>query len=144
MSRTEQTSVVRKSHATAQNSRLCVSRDLGYLMSRTEQTSVVRNSHTTAQNSRFCVSKDEGYFIPRTEQTLVTRNSHTTAQISRSRGQEYPTPARVEKAPIAQEAQTRTTVHPCSTADTPSKQKTRNRSTCTDQTRQRGREGKDR
>ena len=64
----------------------------------------------------------------------------TAAQISRSRGQEYPPPALVEKASIAQKAQTRTAVHTCNTADTPQKLKSCNWRTCTDQSRQKGRE----
>ena len=72
--------MVRNSHTTAQNSRLCVSKDEGYHISRTDQISVGRNSHTTAaQNSRLCVSRDEGCLVLRTDQISVGRNSHTTA-----------------------------------------------------------------
>ena len=144
ISRTDQLSMVRSTYTTAaENSKLCVSRDEGYLISRTDQLSVVRNSHTTAQNSNLCVSRDEGYPNSRTDQLSMVRNSHTTAQISRSRGPEYAISARVEKASIAWKPQTRKIVHPCSTADTPEKRKARNWSACTDQSRQRAREGKD-
>lgn len=56
------------------------------------------------QNGRLCASRDQGYFISQTENTSVVQNSHTTALISRSRGQEFPTFARVENASIAQKA----------------------------------------
>ena len=94
--RTDQLSVVRNSHTTAaQNSKLCVSRDEGYLISRTDQLSVVRHSHATAaQNSKLCVSRDEGYLISRTDQLSVVRNSHTTAaqnsKLFVSRDEGYP------------------------------------------------------
>ena len=95
-SRTDQISVVRNSHTTAQNCRLRVSRDECYYISRTDQLSVVRNSHITAQNSTLCVSRHECYLISRTDQLSVVRNSHIIAFNSRSRGPEYPNSVRVE------------------------------------------------
>ena len=99
--RTDQLSVVRITHTTAQISRICGSREEGYLFSQTGQTSVVGNSNPTAQISRICKSREEGYLFSQTGQTSVVGNSNPTAQISRSRRPECPTSARVEKSSIA-------------------------------------------
>ena len=110
-----------------------MSRDDGYLLYRI----------TAAENIRLGVSSEKGCLVSQVGHTSVVRNSHTTAPISRGSRARIPHCRTCWKSIDRVEGSNQSNCHPSGTEYSSQKQKTCKSSTCTDQSKQMGIDGKE-